>query len=69
MNEKSFISFEQKQLTIAEAEEKKAAEAAVQKLSMARQNLTYQAFCAQDAKSWHSAYGGSRPKFTQVSKN
>lgn len=49
-DEKSFISFEQKQLAIAEAEEKKAAEAAVQKLSMARQNLTYQTFCAKDAK-------------------
>lgn len=46
MDEKVFISFEQKQLAMAEAEEKKAAEAAVQKLSIARKNLNYQAFRA-----------------------
>lgn len=37
-------------LATAKAEENKAAEAAVQKVSMARQNLTYQAFRARDEK-------------------
>lgn len=50
MDEKSFINFEQRQLAIVEAEETKAKEAAVQKPSMAMQNLNYQAFHANDAK-------------------
>lgn len=50
IDEKVFISFEKRQLALAEAEEKNAAKAAVQKISMARQNLIYPALRAKDEK-------------------
>ena len=50
MDEKSFISCKEKHLAISETEENKAPEAAVQKLSMARQILNYLTYRAKDAK-------------------